>query len=207
MQSIPQISQYAANAGIKGVDALITAVAIALAESSGNELATHTNSNGSIDTGLWQINSIHKKVHPNWTIPWLQNPTNNAQAMAIVSNNGTNWRPWTTYNSGSYRKYIDEVKNKLSIDDSGNPITTGIETGLNQIPGIGGTLGDIFGGVTDTTSFIASIAESIARAGAWIINPDNWIRIVQVIGGVGLGLIAATVIISNSKTKITRSIL
>lgn len=35
--------------------------AISLKESAGNPLASHVNSNDSIDRGLWQINSVHEK--------------------------------------------------------------------------------------------------------------------------------------------------
>ncbi|MGI8680922.1 MAG: transglycosylase SLT domain-containing protein, partial [Mycobacteriales bacterium] len=38
---------------------LVTAVAVAGAESGWNPSATHVNSNGSIDRGEWQINSVH----------------------------------------------------------------------------------------------------------------------------------------------------
>lgn len=34
--------------------------AIALRESGGEPLASHHNENGSVDRGLWQINSIHR---------------------------------------------------------------------------------------------------------------------------------------------------
>lgn len=36
--------------------------AISLKESGGNPLASHVNSNDSIDRGLWQINSVHEKA-------------------------------------------------------------------------------------------------------------------------------------------------
>lgn len=36
----------------------------------------------------------------------LFNPYVNAKAMALISNHGTNWGPWSTFNSGAYRAYL-----------------------------------------------------------------------------------------------------
>jgi hypothetical protein len=71
------------------------AAAIAMAESGGNATASHTNSNGSIDRGLWQINST------NGTGSSFDVMTN-ARAAVAMSSNGTNWRPWcTAYGDGA----------------------------------------------------------------------------------------------------------
>jgi hypothetical protein len=78
------------------------AAAIAMAESHGEEGATHTNSDGSTDRGLWQINSVHKQYDP----AKLLQADYNADAAFEVSNGGTNWAPWTTYKSGAYRQYL-----------------------------------------------------------------------------------------------------
>jgi len=63
------------------------AAAVALAESGGNSSDAHTNTDGSTDRGLWQINSIHGGLS-------TLDPTANARAAVQISNNGTNWRPW-----------------------------------------------------------------------------------------------------------------
>lgn len=70
------------------------AAAFALAESAGNPNATHSNGNGSIDRGLWQINSTHGTQS-------TLDPLGNAKAAVAISNNGLNWRPWcTAYTDG-----------------------------------------------------------------------------------------------------------
>lgn len=79
---------------------LKTSVAIALAESGGDAHATHVNTNGSTDRGLWQINSIHGYGTASC------NPDNNAKEMWSISGNGSNWRPWYTYTGGQYLTYI-----------------------------------------------------------------------------------------------------
>jgi len=96
-----QIAGVAKAAGFSGKN-LGIAVAVALAESGGNTEATHKNNNGSTDYGLFQINSIHSALlaGKDW-----KDPNVNAQ-MAFKIGNGSNWKPWATYNSGSYLRYL-----------------------------------------------------------------------------------------------------
>jgi hypothetical protein len=75
------------------------AVAVALAESGGRADATHVNSDGSIDRGPWQINSVHGALS-------TLDPNANAKAAVKISSGGLNWQPWTTYTSGAFRKYL-----------------------------------------------------------------------------------------------------
>lgn len=96
------IAQAARGAGFSG-DSLTTAVAVALAESSGQ--VEVINSIGCV--GLWQIyQKVHAPAHPTWTTAWLQNAANNAIAAYSVSSGGTNWGPWTTYTSGAYKAHL-----------------------------------------------------------------------------------------------------
>jgi surface antigen len=95
-----QVAQYAAQAGFKG-NALTIALAVAQAESSFRTDAINHNTNGSTDYGLWQINSIH-----GYSSSQLMNPLYNAQAAYKISGSGSNWQPWTTYNTGAYLKYM-----------------------------------------------------------------------------------------------------
>jgi hypothetical protein len=75
------------------------AAAIALAESAGVSNAVNHNSNGSTDRGLWQINSVHGSQS-------TFDPLANAKAAVAISSNGTNWRPWVTYNNGAYKQFM-----------------------------------------------------------------------------------------------------
>src|SRR5947209_3734980 len=84
------------NGGNKAVAPL--AAAIAMAESSGVSSASNTNSNGSIDRGLWQINSVHG-AQSTFDV------NGNAKAAIAISSNGTNWTPWVTFNTGAYKKF------------------------------------------------------------------------------------------------------
>lgn len=71
------------------------AAAIAMAESNGDANASGTNSNNSIDRGLWQINSVNG-AQSSFDV------MTNARAAISISNNGQTWRPWcTAYSDGA----------------------------------------------------------------------------------------------------------
>lgn len=107
--SAQQISQYAAAAGFSGDD-LVTAVAVALAESSGNPNAHGDTSlgTGTGSFGLWQIYSdAHPEYGPNFD--QLYDPQTNANAAyAIFSASG--WAAWSTFKSGAYEAYVPQAQ-------------------------------------------------------------------------------------------------
>jgi hypothetical protein len=72
------------------------AAEIARAESGGRQYATDNNTNGSVDRGYWQINSIHGALS-------TYDPAGNARAAVQLSGDGTDWSPWVTYTSGAYQ--------------------------------------------------------------------------------------------------------
>jgi len=67
------------------------AAEIAMAESGGNQYA-HSPTN---DFGYWQINGSNGALA-------TYDAFGNARAAIILSQNGTDWGPWTTYTSGAY---------------------------------------------------------------------------------------------------------
>jgi len=108
------------NAGFRG-DALVTATAIARGESSYNPSAVGdtslTNSTWGPSHGLWQIRTLNNpENYGNYRGDNLRvgdgrlfNPNTNAEAAYAVSNNGTDFGPWSVYTSGDYLNYIDEA--------------------------------------------------------------------------------------------------
>jgi LysM repeat protein len=72
--------------------AAATAASIAMAESSGRQFAT----GGVGERGYWQINPNHGSLS-------TYDPLGNAKAAVIISDNGQNWSPWTTFTSGAFR--------------------------------------------------------------------------------------------------------
>jgi hypothetical protein len=105
-------AQVGSRAGFRG-GALVTAVAVALAESGCNPGAAGRNGptsgcpNGSLDRGLWQINDCY---HRDVTDACAYDAQCNANAAYRISSQGTNWNPWTTFRTGAYRAHIAEAQ-------------------------------------------------------------------------------------------------
>lgn len=78
-------------AGGNHADAFIAAE-IAMAESGGQQYALSPTD----DYGYWQINATY------WGSLATFDPLGNAKAAVQISADGTNWSPWTTYNTGAY---------------------------------------------------------------------------------------------------------
>lgn len=107
------IAKVAAEAGFSGND-LITAVAIALAESSGNPRASNKKGRD-YSIGLWQINMLaHGKRFGSEAA--LHDPMKNAEAaMALFRESG--FQPWSTYTGSTMHKgknphsaWLDEAR-------------------------------------------------------------------------------------------------
>lgn len=113
--SAAQIAGYAQGVGLNG-DALATAVAIALAESGGDTLAL---GDVSLETatwgpsvGLWQIRSLYgdNGTGRSRDQSKLTDPAFNARSMYEISSGGTNWRPWSVYTNGAYRRSLTTAR-------------------------------------------------------------------------------------------------
>jgi LysM repeat protein len=86
----PQLETLWEDAGGSPAQAVVAA-SIAMAESSGQQFATGTVG----ERGYWQINPDHGSLS-------TYDPLGNAKAAVIISDDGRNWSPWTTYTSGAY---------------------------------------------------------------------------------------------------------
>lgn len=96
------IMAVAQNAGFSGDD-LSTAIAIALAESSGNPSAVGDNGDS---IGLWQIDT---KYHSEYDKTSLKDPQYNANAAyAIYTDAGGSFTPWSTFKNAAYVAYLGD---------------------------------------------------------------------------------------------------
>jgi hypothetical protein len=113
---IPQLLGLAAQAGFSGAD-LATAVAVALAESSGNPEAYNPERaagapEGQGSFGLWQI---YLHAHPEFSGQNLFDPqTNAAAAYAVYAAAGNSFHPWSTFVSGAYLAQLEAVNQVLA---------------------------------------------------------------------------------------------
>lgn len=110
--TLQQASEYAQAAGFSG-SALQTILAIAQAESGLDPLATNTNTDfhtfpdghtgPSVDRGILQINNYWQ---PQVSNAVAFNPATAFVAGFAISARGTTFTPWSTYQSGAYKRYL-----------------------------------------------------------------------------------------------------
>ena len=104
------IVQYASNAGFTGAD-LVTAIAIAYAESAGNPNAQGDFGDpipGQYNAfGLWQINTGE---NPGFAGENLFDPQTNANAAySLYEAAGFSFKPWSTFNNGQFQAFIAQA--------------------------------------------------------------------------------------------------
>lgn len=146
-----------------------TAVAIALAESGGNNLATNRNDNGSTDYGLWQINSVHTDI---LKIGDWRNPTDNAKmAKKVFDKQG--WSAWVVYDTGRYKDFMARANTAVAVLAMLGKLPDIIERGLDgpQLPG-------------------ADALDDIKKFVQFFGDKHNWQRIGYISAGVVLLFIA-----------------
>lgn len=194
--SFSQLEQLWKQAGGNPASAPIAA-AIALAESTGNPSALNNDPNtGDYSVGLWQVNyfgSLYQSRTAQFGPPaQLTNPLANAKAAVAISDNGTNFSPWSTYKSGAYQSY-------LSGGGAASP------SSLTQAPprpsgnatldlSVGGALGDIGGFVGDLPVIGgivqgASAATDAVKMFVWLLSPKHWAMMFEAVVGVVLMLL------------------
>jgi hypothetical protein len=159
-----QIAGYAAGAGFSGDDIRI-AVAIAKAESGGNPGAKNDtmNRNGSIDYGLFQINSVHASLLAGKD--WADPAQNAAMAFSVFRDAGSKWTPWATFNSGSYQRYMTGPLTP-AVPGAPGGAAAGTTTGAASwfsIPGL-----------TDLITGMSGVIKAVT----WLTLPTTWVRII-----------------------------
>jgi hypothetical protein len=122
-------AQVAWNAGFRN-NPLVTAIAVAMAESSCNPNAQGWNGpdgyycyNGSWDRGLWQINDCW---HPEVSNTCAYQSQCNANAAYTISSGGSSWSQWSTYNAGLHNQYISAAQQAVARLGGTNPPPTGV---------------------------------------------------------------------------------
>jgi hypothetical protein len=176
--TIRQIDAAALEAGWLLSDERAIAVAIAMAESGGNPAATHRNTNGSTDYGLWQINSIHADILR--TGSW-SNPTDNARmARKVYENAGRKFTPWVTYTNGRYLAFLSVARSTALNEGTGSsalgvPASSGGGTGTRNAQPTG----------LPVPSPIAPLVGLVDLA-KFLTSPATWLRAGMLLAGVVL---------------------
>lgn len=190
------VAIYAHAAGFTGYDrtgALVTAVAVAMAETGGTLDANahcldcvpgiHEDSRG-----LWQINVI---AHPDMAGMNLYDPATCARAaFTVYTDAGRSFRPWSTYTSGLYLPFVGQAMKAVAEASYTNDLPQqDAGSALSNLPGVSQlvTLGDLL--------------TAIGKAGAWVANPHHWVRVLEVVAG-AVGVIVALLIISGDVSSL-----
>lgn len=121
--------------------------AIALAESRGKVDAKHTNSDGSIDYGLLQVNSVHG-YDPNCL---LQAECNIDKAHEVWLKQG--YGAWTTFNTGAYKLWTKK--------------DTTVQVGMQSKASAAADAGK------SAVNGISSVGDFIH----WVTDPSTWARV------------------------------
>jgi len=165
------VATYAARAGWRGAD-LVTSVAVALAETGGDP---------DRPGGLWNVPGSAGG-----------DPAGNAAA-AFARWQAAGWPAWNTYNSRRYVLFMPAAAAAVaassvqSIVVDPPPVLTG-----GALGGLREAAGNLPGAdVLDTARTGLGLA---VKAGAWMANPDNWVRVVLVAVGSAL-LVGALVVL------------
>lgn len=154
-----EIRKYASGAGFSGRD-LDIAVAVALAESSGNP-NSHNAKPPDDSYGLWQINMLGG-LGPDRRAKFnlksnndLFDPSTNAR-VAYGIWRGSGWKAWTTYTRGTYKKYYDGPTDPSTAD------TAASTTPPDPVLGVGDAINafgqTIFKGLADVAGILVAIA-------------------------------------------------
>ncbi len=185
--TIGELKAAAIRAGLPPDDRVNVAAAIAMAE-SGGDLTAHNDTPPDDSYGPWQINRL---AHPQYSPAELQTLEGNARAMAQVSGNGTNWRPWSMYKNGRYRNHLQLARATPAATSSpfagvtatGSATVGGAGAGLDPLTGAalgpaGSWIADMFG--------LDQVGERIIVAGITLILTASAAALI------GLGLLRLT---------------
>jgi hypothetical protein len=168
-------------AGWRG-DVLVTAVAVAMAESGCTEGATNSNGptagcpGGSLDRGAWQINDCYQ---PQVSDACAFDLWCNAEQSYLISGRGADFTPWVTYNTGAHQRYWQVAVDAVNAPSGGGNYTVRTGTGdghvnLRSGPGSGYTrTGEVADAATVTLS---CHARGTGHEGPWG-SSDLWNRL------------------------------
>jgi Lysozyme like domain len=171
-----QLEAYWIGAGGSNASAPIAA-AIALAESSGQNVIQQDQPYATTGWGLWQITPGNSEPSIGTDNQLLDPSVNAKAAVAKWKAAGQSFSPWTTYTSGKYFQFLQGN----TAPAANTPAST------TSIPGLSWP-GEITSFFSDSQKFIDKLM--------WLVNPSSWLRIGAFIIGVALLLFAVYALIS-----------
>jgi hypothetical protein len=184
-----QIAALAQQAGFQG-QALVNAVAIALAESGGQPRVINDCSNTQdYSVGLWQVN-YYGSLMPGRSQQFgspnalASDPASQARAAYAISGGGKSFNAWSTYTSGAYRANLATAQQAVANIGQAAPIGAGGATGTTT------DLGNIqLASATTSTGSDSNCLISLPVVGGCLFR-KSWLHGMEGLALVGLGAIA-----------------
>lgn len=201
-----QIAGIALNAGFTG-SALTIAVAVALAESSGNPQAHNTNAGtGDNSYGLWQINMLgsmgpaRRQQFGIANNEALFDPSTNARAAFMLWKARGGFGDWSTYNRGTYLRFMMRASAGVK-KNGGRSVATGHidpnAPGKIDLSRPDTVLPDaIENTIYDLRDSLAGVKGFVD----WITDSANWVRVGMFVGGGMLVSIGVLMFVGQSAT-------
>jgi hypothetical protein len=153
--------------------------------------------------GLWQINvGKHmdkiNAVSREDAISIMRSPLRNWYVARLIYAEAGGWSPWAA--SGGRPIPIAEDLAAAGAPDRGTAGSGGGDPG-EAIPGVGP-----INPIDDVTDFLSGIFDPVMKAVAWLGNPGNWVRVVQVGGGIALGIVAVGAILKPAAQEVVSTV-
>lgn len=172
--SYAQLEGYWIQAGGPKAVAPIAA-AIAMAESSGENVEQQGQPYATTGWGLWQITPGNSEPNAG-TDSQLLNPQADAKAaVEKYQQAGNSFTPWTTFTSG---KYLQFLQGNVPASNTGTTPQSATTTG---IPGLSWP-SEITSFFNDSSAFVEKLM--------WLVSPSSWVRIGAFLIGLALLLFA-----------------
>lgn len=152
---------------------VLTAVAVALAESGGDP-----NADNGTAAGVWQIN-YH--AHTQHTAEELKDPDTNAEvAVSIYKALGTfgTSAGWVTYVSGAYKQFMTK--------DVADQVAKALLQGGDVQSGIGA----VSDAVDSTETASVDVGDFLGKVTESLFTEKGWVRILKFTIGFGIGILA-----------------
>ena len=174
------VARAARSAGFLNDD-LITATAIAFAESGFNTTVIANEPDGSKSYGLWQINSSHGFAELS-SGAWQDPAVNAALAYRVFKSQG--WNAWSTHkptDTAGYARYIAARPAAAAY------VAIAMGDPKSAVKSIIGTPGDVASSATGAAGqafdLIAEIAKEPLTVLKWFEQPETWYRIARLVAG------------------------
>ena len=182
-------------------DQAAMAAQVALFESGGRPTARLKTSRED-SRGLWQINL---KAHPTYAHADLYDPVTNVRAAIAISGNGANWSPWST--AGRARAAL-KIRGPVTVPDVSRPGGGGGGIpGAGAVTGAAGAVAGVVGSGADAVwNELRGIVEwgtALVKLIGFIVDPKNWLRLVEFLVGSSLVLLGLAVLVAEFAKKDT----